>query len=360
MLKLQERLLIISIILHHLYIIFLNTSSIHGLVVLDKLIWTGLLSLFLIVIVYYYLREPTSTWYEKSLYFAIILGVLGSILRTFGFSTQIVSYAFLLIIIAILTTIPLIIHHHSQLRVMLLAIYTLEFIILLSRILKISNVIPVLGPIVELIIVFAIIYYNYSLGFQYDELFIIVLFTYVGWQVGIFVANLGSKVPFLIISTMFEQMLSVGQYNIAVGFFEFDTSFFLSLHLAQMFNLIIIQILSRRSIRAIAVILTGIDMTYPPIMAMRAIAILAFLRNTLSPFGETKKMSQKPFIESAESIEIDQSQVTEDDSEDLDNPNDIGDLDEEMVDAEVELGDSESNPVSQSKDDLSDSSNLEQ
>lgn len=283
---LEERILITSILLHHIYIVLLNTSSVHGLPVPDKRLWTGFLVIFLLILMYYYLQNPASTWYEKALYMAVFLALTGSILRVVGFSVELVSYSLLLLIIAILTTIPLILHQHYQIRVFLLAVYILEILQLIAQVFNIANITPIVGPIVELIILIGLIYYNYSLGFMYDELFLVIIATIIGWYLGDLVASL--DVPNLIASTLFTQTLAVDQFTVVAGI---GPKFFLSLHFAEVFNLLMIQLLAKRSPRAIAIILAGLDMTYPPLMAFRALAILAFLRDTLN--SESEKNSTK-------------------------------------------------------------------
>ena len=115
------------------------------------------------------------------------------------------------------------------------------------------------------------------MGFAFDEIFIVVTATIIGWYFGEFINNF--EVPALIISTLFEQTLSLGQFTIFTGI---NPEFFLSLHIAELFNIIAVEFITGRSWKAMAIIAIGVGMTYPPILFIRALLILLFLRNTIN------------------------------------------------------------------------------
>ena len=288
MVKSEEKLLFGSVILHHLYIVFLNTSSVHGLRVPDKRLWTAFLLIPLLILIAYYLRSPATTWYEKSLYMAITLATAGSFLRIFGISVQYISYSLVLVLISILITIPLMAHHHNQVRLMLFGLYLVEILLLISQLFDINQIVSILGPLVEVAIVLGILYYNYSMGFAFDELFIIIIVTLIGWYFGDFLYTL--PVPSLIITTLFEQTLSLGQFSLIGGI---NPQFFLSLHMAEVFNILILQLMTRRSWNAMGIVIAGLDMTYPPLLAFRALFILVFLRKTVKT-APSKQMTTYP------------------------------------------------------------------
>ena len=129
----QDKLVITTIILNHLYIVLLNTSAVHGLKIPNKQIFTGLLVVAMTVLIYYNMKKPAKYWYEKLLYYAIFLSYGAAILSSFGISVQVVSYSIVLIGISILTVIPLLAHKHKQISLMLFGLYVLEIMLLVAR-----------------------------------------------------------------------------------------------------------------------------------------------------------------------------------------------------------------------------------
>jgi hypothetical protein len=232
---------------------------------------------------YQILTSQAKENYDKLLYFAIVVSVGGSLMQVIGISTQFLSYRLMLISSTTLTIAALALHPTNRIRYFTF-IYSVGNIILVFRLFSLSKALTFTLPVLELLIVIGIIYYNYKIGISFDELFVIIIVTTLGFYLGKFVTNF--DVPTLILGTLFDQTLSLGQYTLTVqiGAFtlgSFNSEFFLALHMAEVFNIIVLHVIMRRSKIAMGLIISGIDMTYPPILAFRAMLVLLFMRKTM-------------------------------------------------------------------------------
>lgn len=210
---------------------------------------------------------------EQALYIAIVIGIGGTVLRIFELGTYVFSYLLLMLVMAVLTAIGIWELKHRRFRAyLILLVGAIIFLLGTEFFNKLTT--NYIGPLLELAILLGIIYYNLSFRQDSAEFFFIIIFSAFGFQLGTYINGL--DVPPLIISTIFEQTLNASQYSVT-GFF--NPEFFFSLHMAEIFNLIALQVFKGRSWTSNALIFAGLDLTYPPLAVFRAMAVLVLIRH---------------------------------------------------------------------------------
>ncbi len=275
-----------TIILHHIFILMRDTSAMHGMVLPSIEIWTFVLFIPLAILSAYLLSKPAKELNLQFLYIAVILSLSSTILRSFNFSTYFMSYGLLLVMISLFTIMAL----YKQ-RKIIFQIYVLTSIIALiilfitSFYINFPNIaITLLGIFFEVALLTSIIIYNTHLKLKNKQLIIIFISSIIGLIIGYMIIYLDNNdinsVPALILRTVFEQTLGISQFSFTLfNFIEFKTEYFFIIHFIEIFNVGAILLVKKRSIPAISLILTGFDLSYPPLSWMRALAVLLYLKS---------------------------------------------------------------------------------
>lgn len=267
-----KKILFALISLNISYILLLDTSSLHGFLLPSVTQWTSILIL-PIVFVSYYVFTRTELKYEKFLYFSILLALLTSILRLFLYTTLTLIYPYLPLLIALSTLYAVFLLKDGSLRYYFYALIFATLIYLLN-IIELNVVLTTLGPIFELAVLIAIVFFFIKNKPDKTEIIIIALLTIIGFAGGMIIST--KDVAPLIIKTIFEQVIGVSQYS--VGKF-ITTDIFFALHFAEILSLGVFMLLRKKSLKVFNIILTGFDLTFPPLAAFRGLAILMFVRD---------------------------------------------------------------------------------
>ncbi|MHA2252158.1 MAG: hypothetical protein ACXAD7_17470 [Candidatus Kariarchaeaceae archaeon] len=246
-------------------------------------IWSFLLLIPLLILSYQLISWQFTHYTQKALLYGILLSLSGTILLIIGISSEINTYNFILILIGIFSVVGLSKENNYVIR-LYLATFIIGLFIFTGSSLQIKNLrelITDLKPIFELFLLVAIILFNLQQRLSKQHLSLVTTMTILGAILGYFVTS--SDVGFLIMNTVFEQTLGISQFSIGFDLIIFSisitTDHIFMLHFAEILNVGTILMLRIRSLPVISIILTGLDLSYPPLSGMRAIAILLYIKS---------------------------------------------------------------------------------
>lgn len=269
---------LVTVVLHQAYILFTDTTSIHGINAPNVRIWTFFLLLISLFIFYFILLDYYSSPQKNSKLFiiAIILAIGTSILRGFGFSEYYVVYGTFLLIINAIVFYIIVQEKHYVLK-LYTTIFAFSWILLFADVYNLKKYfVSIFGPLFELFLIIGICGFVYKSKPDIIEYVILIIGGLIGYFVGQFV--LSQDVPALILRTVFEQTLTLGEYSSTIKIIPYTTDMFFVLHFIEVFVVGLLLILRRSSFKSLTIIFAGFDLTYPPLSLIRIIALYLFFR----------------------------------------------------------------------------------
>ncbi|MCY3410631.1 MAG: hypothetical protein INQ03_03235 [Candidatus Heimdallarchaeota archaeon] len=275
----QNKIIFITLILNIIYILMTDTTSMHKIVLPSVEIWS-LILLIPIMVLIIAMVEPTTERWQQVLTIAIFISTTLTLLRAIDWTYNTTVYGYAVLLGSIATLVPLYLINKESLfyyRLTLTAIIIID----LMNILQINAYNTYLGSLFELFILICIIVYLYNSKLNKMELIIIISLAVIGLGLGYFLTTVGEgedRLVFLIIGTVFSQLLGVSQYSI----FFITPQMFFALHFAEIFGLGVFLVLRKKSLIIVNIVLTGLEVTFAPLVALRALAIMIYLKFTIS------------------------------------------------------------------------------
>ncbi len=266
----NQTLLFFTVLLNIIYILLKDTIAFHKMTLPSTEAWIIILSIFIVLITGATLRSEEKNEYLL-LNIAVILSIVAGIMVVLkvGYPSDIFEY--ILLTISVSTVIAIIISKNNKLRyyAITLGIFTLnEFF----SIIEFNSVITILGVIFEMVLLFSIIIFIYRAKPDKLEISIMLISALIGFSAAMIITGI-DVVP-LILRTIIEQMLGVFQYAIFSG----SGTYFFALHFAEIFTIFTFIYLKRKSKLVFSIIALGFDFSFPPITAIRTLAILMYLK----------------------------------------------------------------------------------
>jgi hypothetical protein len=232
------------------------------------------------------LNEPAERRDIQLLYVAIFLSIGATILYIFEYDLESQSYSIFLILIALGTATGLtsnqrsvVLMYNFLLGIPIFILISISFDFQFGK-----THIADLNNIFEFILVISFWAYFLYLKPKWHEIFITSLVFILGISFGSFISN--KDTPSLIFNVIVNQTLSIGQTSWGFDRFGMSVSFtpddIFALHIGIIFASMTLMMLKRRSIPAIAIILTGFNVSYPPLGGLRALAVLLFVKQRIT------------------------------------------------------------------------------
>lgn len=266
-----------SLIFYYAYILYSDTVPLHDLPAIPTWIITLLLLPVLTFIAYPILINSDDRPQDKIIRFVIILSILTGILSAMNYTIQVYVYAFLLILINLLFCYLTIKQESYLLKIYSLVILTATInLISLAFISDTTQILAYTLIAFEVLGFVGILLYTQKLNPTVNELGIALIASIAAAALGAFI--LTKSVPALILKIVIDQILGISLSSFDFfGFFIVSKNVFFMFHFAEFAFIGTITYFRRNNIKVWNIFLSGLDVSYPPILTLRIIAYTLYL-----------------------------------------------------------------------------------
>ncbi|MCE7736264.1 MAG: hypothetical protein GPJ54_15390 [Candidatus Heimdallarchaeota archaeon] len=289
-------IVLLGVALNILNILFTDTASVHELTPLPRSITTSILLLLVVVSAIPILWNSSTSNQNLLLSGAVILSIAGSILSIFDFTINIIGYRILIDLISILTILSLyqIKTNEGRLYVGMLGVMLIDLQTLLFTNLSVDWFVSLLSALFELLFIGALLFYIYKSKLNDIQFGIIAGLTLI--SIGLNRLVLERDTPLLIIRTVIEQLLGIREFAIDLFLFELTKDMLFTIHMVEFIILTVVLILNRPSKLFITIIMCGFDLTYPPLVGFRALAIMYYVNRSDEKTNEFHLIKQEKIV----------------------------------------------------------------
>ncbi|MHA2098018.1 MAG: hypothetical protein ACW99A_04970 [Candidatus Kariarchaeaceae archaeon] len=275
-------ILVIGIILHIANILFTDTSSIHNISTIPNSIWISILLLFLIIASVPILWKSPPSTQNFLLTGAVLLSIVGTILRLLDFSFDLLTYRILLDLIAITTIVSLfrVKSNQGRIYVILFGLILIDLQTILFSEAYNEDLVLGISVFFEMVFLFGLLYFIYSSNFDHTKLGYLAGVTLMSVGFGSFI--LTKETALFILRTVIEQLLGINEFGIDLFVFEISNDNLFVIHIVEFVLLVFVLILRKPPKLFLAIILCGFNLTFPPLSGFRALAIMYYLNQNES------------------------------------------------------------------------------
>ncbi|MCH8906859.1 MAG: hypothetical protein IH840_07200 [Candidatus Heimdallarchaeota archaeon] len=260
--------LISLIIFIQSYIIILDSQSIHHITLPSNSDFQKFTAILILIFMILILSSFQFSELNFTPTLVIILGIGTMSLQLFQFDRFTVSFGLLILGLNLIILFTLPRRTFSQIGYLL--VLSIQLLVSQFARLDLDLLVELLTIAFELIFI-AMIFVIFRKNYNRTSAFMIILIV-----VSSFIVNtilLRNSVYNFVSKILISQSLGLDQRSLNFSFFTIHPSQLLALHLTEIFVVFIFLVSHRKSIPYVAIIITGLSLTYTPIIVLRGISI---------------------------------------------------------------------------------------